>query len=152
MKPETEQKILSAVILLIAIATIIWVVIGQIELQRRLDSAAQAGWAVDVSIDPVQRDIRLILALLFGSIAVWSQKGARIALALFAIGILVAEFVAWVVASQHNPFARTDLEIHIAAGVMLLLAIRLWFRRANHVIISALVPLYVLLEYLFWYL
>jgi hypothetical protein len=152
MKPETEQKMLSAGILLIAIATIFWVVIGQVKLQQMLDSAAQAGWAVDVSVDPMQRDIRLILALLFGSIAVWSQKGTRVALALFALSVLIAEVIGWAAASQHNPFDRTEAEIHIAVGVILLLAVLLWFRRAKPIIIAALAPLYMLLEYLFWYI
>jgi hypothetical protein len=38
MKLETQKKILSGMILLIALATIGWIVVSQIEFQKMLDS------------------------------------------------------------------------------------------------------------------
>ena len=151
MNTETEKKVLSAMALLLAAVTIVWIVIDQIELQRMLDSAAQVGFAVDVSADPLQRNLRLTLALILGGIAVWSRKGTKYALALFGFSFLAAEVICWAVASPHGPFDRTEAEVHISAGGILILATVLWLRRANYLIISALAPLYLLLEYLFWY-
>jgi hypothetical protein len=152
MRLETENKTVSVVTLLVAAATICWIIISEVELQKTLESAAQAGWAVDISPDPQQRDIRLTLALILGGIAVWSRKGTKVALILFGLIYLLAEFISWVVASQYNPFDRTSAEIHIAAGIMLLIALLLWLRGVSHMIISALMPFYLLFEYFVWYL
>jgi hypothetical protein len=152
MKLETEEKILSGMILLIALATIGWIVVSQIEFQKMLDSMTQTNWAIDIKPDPQQRDIRLALALLLGGISAWSLKGTQLALVLFAIIYVLAEFLSWVVASRYNPFDRTAGEIHIAAGITVVLVLLLWFRKADHIMISTVATFYLIFEYVVWHL
>ena len=152
MKLETEKKILSGLILLVALATIGWIVVSQIEFQKLLDSMTQTDWAIEFSPDPQQRDIRLALALLLGGVSAWSRKGTKLAVVLFAFIYVLAEFLSWVVASRYNPFDRTAGEIHIAAGITLVLVLLLWFRKDDHIVISSVAIFYLIFEYIVWHL
>jgi hypothetical protein len=147
-----ERKIVSGFILLIAVATFTWLIISIVELQRALESAAKVGVIVDISQDSQQRDLRLTLALLLAAIAIWSRKGVKIALILFGVSYAVIEFLSGGVASKHGFLDRPEPEIHLIAGAILFIGILLWFRRANHLIITTLAPSYILFEYLVWYL
>jgi hypothetical protein len=151
MKPDGEKKILSVVILSLALATIVWVAIGQIEQQRILDSVDSTIWAVDFSPEPLQRDMRLAFALIFAGISVWSRRGTKIAVFLFAGFCLLAELPRLISPPFFAAFERNAWGFHIAAGVICLLALLFWFRNINHLLISSLATFYILFDYFAWY-
>jgi hypothetical protein len=84
MKLHDKNKIVSVVVLLISFGILALIVWEQIKLRRAVAEAVEVGWAVDISHDPLQRDIRIFFALLLNGFALWSRKGAKIAI-VFAL-------------------------------------------------------------------
>jgi hypothetical protein len=151
MNQRTEQRILSGTVLLIAGAFILCGLIGVLTENQIADSGIETGWAIDSSVDPIQRDTRLTLALLIGGVAVWSQKATKVALIVYGCVYAFLEFYTWVVASRHGAIDSSEPAVHIAGAVVLFCGIVLWLRGKSTMMISALAPAYALFEYLMWY-
>ncbi len=137
--------------MLIAGAFILWGLVGVLTESQIADSGIEAGWVIDSSVDPIQRDARLTLALLIAGVAVWSQTATKIALIVYGCVYPLLEFYTWVVASRHGAFDSSEPAVHIAGAVVLFSGIVLWLRGKSTIMISALAPTYVLFEYLMWY-
>ena len=148
---EIERKFASGFLILVAVAAISWITISQIELHRSVESAARVGIISEIDQDPFQRDVRIAFALMFGAISVWSRKAVKVALIAFALVYFILEILIWLAGPHDNPFDMTEPEVHLAGGIILLIATLSWIRKVDHLLISALAPIYILFEYTAWY-
>lgn len=148
MKLPDNNRIVSVVVLLISFGILMLIVWEQIELYRFLREAAEVGMAVDISPDPLQRNIRIFFALLLSGLALWSRKGANVAIVFAAISFTFIEAIN--LAINKNSFDTPEPQIHFLAAIMILVAIGLFVKKFHDSVIASLATLYILFEYLFW--
>lgn len=151
MKLSNQCRFIAVFVFVVVGLTLIWGIHNAMEQSRSLEAVTKLGFAIDTSPDALQRDLRITFALLLGAMALWSRRGALIAL-ITALAVFVGiEITTWFIA-QGNTFDRTEIEYHFLAATLIGIAIVLWLRGANYLVIAILGPAYVLLESASWYL
>jgi hypothetical protein len=150
VKSSTERKVIAVFIFGVVGASVLWGIHGVIAEKQSLEAAAEAGWVIDYSWDPLQRDLRITLALLLGAVALWSRRGTKAALIAGLVAFAGIEFITWSIAPR-NTFHRIEIEFHVLGGALLVFAAILWMRGANDLMIAILAPAYVLLEFVLWF-
>ena len=151
MESSTQRKVIAIFVFAVVAATVLWGIHNVMEQKRSLEAISDASFAIDISPDSLQRDLRLTLALLLGAVALWSRRGTKIALVAALILFAGIEFMTWVVAPQ-NAFDRSELEYHVLAGALIVIALILWIRGTNDLMIAILAPTYILIESVVWYI
>ena len=152
MNIERKFKITSIIVMIIAYIALVERVISLIERNRVIEKMNEVGWAVDISPDSLQRDTRIVLALIFGSITLWSSKTAKIALFSYSVLYLIVEIFVWSI-GYIGIFDRVNLEDHLVIGSFLIISIFIYYKHIYLIsAISLFATAYVLLEYFFWWL
>lgn len=147
----TERRWLSAFVGLTALVHTTWLILTNIQLHRWVASAAKVGVIIDLSPDLLQQDLRIGLAFIFTAILLWSRRAAGYAI-LVAILTFAAIEIFLVALGPSNPFDRAEPILQIATGVILLVAALLWLRRTKVAYIALVAPLYVVVNYVLWWL
>lgn len=151
MKSSTRRKVIAFFAFAVVAATVLWGIHDLMEQKRFLDGISEAAWAIDTSPDSLQRDLRVTLALLLGAVALWSRQGTKAALVTSLVLFVGIEFTTWLIAPR-NAFDRTEVEYHLLPGVLIVIAVFLWLRGTNYLIIAILAPAYILMESILWYI
>lgn len=143
-----EQRLVSLVGLLLALTILTISVIEQIQLHRALREAEALGAIIDVSPDQFQMNLRIALALGIGSTCLWSRRANTAAV---VIGALLWVF-GFLVFLSPDVFDRPEPMVHIAALVFLVLAILCLRRDWSGILNGILSGLFVLINYVLWYM
>lgn len=151
MKSSTLRKLIAIFAFAVVAAAVLWGIQNLMEQKRSLGAISETVWAIDISPDSLQRDLRFTFALLLGAIALWSRRGALIALITALVVFVGIEFTTWLIAPR-NVFDRTEVEYHLLAAALIGIAIILWLRGANYLMIAILAPGYILIESMVWYI
>lgn len=150
MKIEKKFKTTSVIVMVMACIALLERIIGLIEQNRVIEKMNEVGWAVDISPDSLQRDARVILALIFGSITLWSGRAVKVALLSYGILYLIVETLVWSV-GYRGTFDRINLEDHLLIGSFLIISIFIYWKQICFISgISLFATVYILLEYFFW--
>lgn len=145
----TERKVLAFITLFAASVSAGLVVREAVALHKDLAEAASHGIFVDVSADPTQFNARVVIALVFAGLCLWSKRASMIAVIAATLFFGLCEALSW---SATGVFDRTEIEIHFAAlaaltGAIALTAVK--HRRAQ-VINALLACLFILTNYGGW--
>lgn len=150
MKLPDKNRIVSVVVLLVSFASFALIVSAQIELRGFLREAAEVGMAVEISADDLQRSLRILAAMFVGAIALWSRAGAKIAIISSLLIFVFLEVVDLL--SSNGEFDIAEPEIHFTAALLIFLAIIFLIRKGNHIVVSMIAFIYIIIEFLFWHL
>jgi hypothetical protein len=144
-----KNKIVSVTVLLISLGFLGLIIGEQIERYRVLDEISDF-IAVDTSPDALQRDIRIFFALFFNGLILWSRKGAKIGIICAAVFFVFIEAINLATIGKSG-FDTPEPQIHFLAAILLLAAIGLLIKGFRNTLIAALTTIYILFEYLFWF-
>ncbi|MEW6129332.1 MAG: hypothetical protein AB1757_19990 [Acidobacteriota bacterium] len=150
MKLPKNPKLVAIFILLISAGILSLIIFEQVEQSRRINEAVESGLAVDISPDYLQRNLRIFLAMLFSGMALGSKRMSWVALILSALIFVPIEILNQF--HREVSFDTPEPEIRFVAEILILLSIAFTFRKMNHVILSILALVFILIEYLFWVL
>ena len=147
-KTPHEQRILSITGLACSLSFLTITIAEQIELHRALSEAAALGAIIDVSPDQFQLNFRTALALGLGALCLWSSRARKIAL------VIAATFLSFglLLFSQNNVFDRTEPLIHITGLAVIIPAVVLIRRQWSDMLDAILAGVFVLVNYLDWFL
>src|SRR5689334_14294433 len=125
MSKEKKFKISSIIVMIIACVALVERMIGLNEQNQAIEEMNKVGWAVHINPDSLQRDMRLILALIFVSITLWSNRAVKIALASYTTLYLIIEalFLGGL------GFDRVNLEVHLLVGCSLATSIYIYYEK-----------------------
>jgi hypothetical protein len=147
MKLTTERRWLSIFVGTVAVLSTTWAFVQFFELHRKVEALYKYGIIIEIGPDQFELDARVGFGLIFSSAALISRRAARNSL---IAAMLWSGFVE-LLFSGSNPFDAFEPLAHIATWVLLLAAIVLLWRKASLALISALGPLYLLINYVLWY-
>ena len=153
MKLEVKCKITTIVIILVASIALVARIFDVIKQNEILEDMEKLGMAIGINPNRLQRDIRIILALVFSAMALWSDKVAKITLVGYFSFYLIIELLVWVIFPEQNTFSMIRVEIHLLPGFIFIMALFIWWKKIYSLpIISLFACCYILFEYLFWLL
>ena len=151
MKLLIEPKIVSGAAVLIASAIVLLAIKEMIEISQVTGPAIEAGWAIHYDLTYLQRELRVAMALLFCAVALWSRRGTKYFIIISASLYLVYMFWRMFLASPYYPNAPQP-EFLVLVGVAIMSVSVMLFRNLNNTVIAMVAPIYVLAEYLIWYI
>ncbi len=147
MKLTTERRWWSLFVGAVGLVSTTWAFVEFFELHRKVEALYKYGIIIEISPDQFELDGRVGFGLIFSSAALVSRRAARNSL---IAAMLWSRFVE-LLFSGSNPFDAFEPLAHLATWVLLLAAIVLWWSKASLALISALGPLYLLINYVLWY-
>jgi len=142
-----EQKLLSLTGLGLALAGLTVTIVEQVQLQRSLKEAEALGAIVDVSPDQLQMNVRVSLALLLGSVSLWSGRANKIAIVVAVVFLGMSALTY----ADENPFDRAEPLIFVTAIGCLAIAIVYIRRQYGDLLTAGLASAFVLVNYVLWF-
>ena len=148
MNAAREQRLLSVTGLCLALAALTVTIVEQVQLQRSLEEAAALGAIIDVSPDQLQMNVRVSLALVLGSVSLWSNLANKVAITVAVVFLGIASLTYL----ETSPFDRAEPLILATAICCLAIAIVCIRLRHGDLLTAGLAAAFVLVNYVLWFL